>query len=223
MKLPGTADRRTRQRRPLRYYVDLAAGAVFVLPAAEHSRDLQTASMVVTLIGYRATGKTTVAPALAARLGWTFVDADQEIERVAGQSIKEIFAAEGEPGFRARERAELDRLLQSSRLVLSAGGGAVLNPETRAQMRQSGPVVWLQASVDTIVARMQGDAATASRRPALTDATDPRVEVARLLAVREPLYAGTATIVVPTEGRTVADIVETILEQCPAELARGDR
>jgi len=179
--------------------------------------------MVVTLIGYRATGKTTVAPALAARLGWTALDADHEIERIAGCSIKEIFAREGEPGFRARERAELDRLLRSNHLVLSAGGGAILNPETRAQMRRSGPVVWLQASVDTIVSRMQTDAATASRRPALTEETDPRTEVARLLAVREPLYSETATIVVPTEGRTVVEIVETILENSPPELARGDR
>lgn len=182
--------------------------------------------MVVTLIGYRATGKTTVAPALAAcltawgrRVGpdWRAIDADQEIERRAGRSIKEIFALEGEAGFRRREREELERLLAESNIVLSAGGGAVLDPATRAGMRRAGPVVWLQASVDLIVSRMQGDASTASRRPALTAETDPRAEVVRLLAIREPLYAETATLTVATDGRTVDDIVDEI----SAGLARG--
>ena len=176
--------------------------------------------MVITLIGYRATGKTTVAPALAERLGWTAVDSDQEIERRAGRSIREIFSDEGEPGFRTRERAELDRLLSGDRVIVSAGGGAVLNPQTREQMRRSGPVVWLQASADLIVSRMQQDASTASRRPALTAETDPRAEVTRLLAIREPLYAETATITVPTDGRSIDEIVKTILSQLPAEIAR---
>lgn len=182
--------------------------------------------MVVTLIGYRATGKTTVAPALAAALtawgrrvgpDWRAIDADQEIERRAGRSIKEIFAEEGEPGFRRREREELSRLLAEANIVLSAGGGAVLDPGTREAMRRAGPVVWLQASVDLIVSRMQGDATTASRRPALTAETDPRAEVVRLLAIREPLYAETATVTVATDGRTVEEIVEEITEG----LARG--
>ncbi|HEY2253705.1 MAG TPA: shikimate kinase, partial [Planctomycetaceae bacterium] len=82
--------------------------------------------MVITLIGYRGSGKTTVAQSLAARLGWSWIDADAVIEDAAGCTIKEIFAAEGESGFRDRERRALAELLTRDKLVLAAGGGAIL-------------------------------------------------------------------------------------------------
>ena len=82
--------------------------------------------MVVTLIGYRGSGKSSLAEALAARLGWKSVDADTVIEQEAGCTIREIFATEGEPGFRRRERDVLQRLLVRDDVVVAAGGGAVV-------------------------------------------------------------------------------------------------
>ena len=102
--------------------------------------------MILTLIGTRGTGKSTVAPLLAERLGWDWIDADVELERRAGRSIREIFASDGEPVFRALERQNLLELLQRDRLVLAAGGGAILNADTRRDFRAAGPVVWLQAT-----------------------------------------------------------------------------
>jgi shikimate kinase len=166
--------------------------------------------MLVTLIGYRGPGKTSVAGPLAARLGFEAVDADAEIERRTGRSIRQIFAEEGEPGFRARERDVMAEYLAQTRLVLAAGGGAVLDAGTRERIRAAGPVVWLRASVDTIERQVAGDAATTHRRPDLTPSGGRR-EIEELLALREPLYRQCATITVDIDGRSISAIVEEIL------------
>ena len=101
--------------------------------------------MVVTLIGYRASGKSSVAPRLARKLGWSWVDCDDVIEQRAGASIKDIFEHEGEAGFRQRESEILAELLQQSDLVIASGGGAILAESNRKLIRAAGPVVWLQA------------------------------------------------------------------------------
>lgn len=168
--------------------------------------------MTITLIGYRGSGKSSVAGPLAERLGWTAVDADAEIERRAGRSIREIFAERGESGFRELERTVLGDLLRQERLVIAAGGGAVLDPQTRREMRRAGPVVWLRADVETLQARMEGDRTTADRRPALTS-TGGLQEIERLLAEREPLYRECASLTLETGGRSVAEVVEDILQQ----------
>jgi shikimate kinase len=171
--------------------------------------------MVVTLIGYRGTGKTSVAPPLARRLGLESIDADAELERRAGRTIREIFESEGEPGFRARERALLAELLQRDRLVIAAGGGAVLDPETRTRMRGAGPVVWLRARVETIDRQIASDPATRERRPNLT-ADGGRREIESLLAIREPLYRETASITLDVDDRTVEEIVAEIVSAIAA-------
>ena len=99
------------------------------------TNQIENPPMLVSLIGYRGTGKSSVAPRLAARLGWTWIDADTELEHRAGCSIKQVFAAEGEAGFRQRERDVLQELLQRDKLVLAAGGGAILNADTRRELR----------------------------------------------------------------------------------------
>jgi shikimate kinase len=99
--------------------------------------------MIVTLIGYRATGKTTLARLLAQRLGWEWIDADVEIERRAGKSIARVFAEEGEPAFRDLEAQTIADLCLRSNLVVAAGGGAPLRLASRQAMRDAGPVVWL--------------------------------------------------------------------------------
>src|SRR4051812_17648318 len=97
------------------------------------------------LIGYRGTGKSTVGPLLAAALGWEFADADDLIEAAAGRSVADIFAAEGEAGFRDREAAALAELCRGERRVVATGGGAVLRPANRELLAASGFVAWLTA------------------------------------------------------------------------------
>lgn len=170
--------------------------------------------MVITLIGYRGSGKSTVAGPLAAHLGWTPVDADAVIERAAGRTIREIFESEGEPGFRLREREAMRNLLLRDKLVLAAGGGAILNADTRTEVRAAGPVVWLQASVDTLFARISGDWSTAERRPNLVGGVTGggREEIEAVLKVREPLYRECATCIVETDHLATSEIVDRILE-----------
>ena len=165
--------------------------------------------MVITLIGYRGTGKSTLASPLAQRLGWDWIDADVELERRAGRSIQNIFATDGEPEFRRLERELLAELLQRDRLVIAAGGGAIMNEATRAEMKSAGPVVWLQASADAIERRLATDPTTGQRRPNLTS-TGGRAEIERLLALREPLYRECATIVLDSENISIAEMVDVI-------------
>jgi shikimate kinase len=165
--------------------------------------------MILTLIGYRATGKTTLARLLAERLGWDWIDADAEIERRAGKSIARIFADDGEPAFRDIESAVIADLCRRDRLVLAAGGGAPLRPANRQAMRKAGKVVWLTARPETILARMTADATTAARRPNLTDRS-PLDEIVDLLKKREPAYRESADWMVDTEGRTPEELAEEI-------------
>jgi len=166
----------------------------------------------IFLIGYRGTGKTAVARALAVRLGREFVDADDEIERRAGKWIAAIFAAEGERAFRDLEARVVAELCRPRRAVVALGGGAVLREENRQAMRAAGPVVWLTATVDTIVERLANDPTTADRRPDLTSAGG-RDEIESLLAERTPLYRACATLVVDGDGKTPAQIVDEIAMQ----------
>jgi shikimate kinase len=168
--------------------------------------------MNLTLIGYRATGKTTLARLLAERLGWGWIDADVEIERRAGKAIARIFAADGEPAFRDLEAAVIADLCRNGPLVLAAGGGAPLRPESRRAMRAAGKVVWLTARPETIHARMSRDATTASRRPSLTDraALD---EIIHLLSRREAIYRETADLEIDTEDKTPDQLAAEILRR----------
>jgi len=166
--------------------------------------------MNLTLIGYRATGKTTLARLLAGRLGWDWIDADVEVERVAGKSIAEIFAQDGESVFRDIEARVTAELCGRDRLVIAAGGGAPMREATRRAMRRGGKVVWLTATARTIHARMSGDATTAARRPNLTE-RGPLDEILALLAQRAPTYREAAHLEVDTEGKTPEAITEEIL------------
>jgi shikimate kinase len=165
--------------------------------------------LLVWLIGYRGTGKTTVGRLLADRLGWGWVDCDVELERRAGRTIRQIFAAEGEAGFRLREAELLEELCGVAGHVVATGGGVVLDPRNRERLRQAGRVVWLTADAATVWQRLQGDAATAERRPTLT--VGGLAEVEELLRAREPLYRECAHTVVATAGRSPEEVVAEIL------------
>lgn len=165
----------------------------------------------ILLIGYRGTGKTTVARRLAEAVGYEAIDADDEVERRAGRSIAEIFADAGEETFRDLETQVVADLCRRTRAVVSLGGGAVLRRENRLVIGGSGgPVVWLTASPQTILARLTADTTTTSRRPNLTT-SGGLAEIEQLLQARLPLYRECATLVVDTEGKTPQTIADEVL------------
>jgi len=164
----------------------------------------------IALIGYRGTGKTTVAQEIARRLGWDWIDADVEVEGRAGKSIASIFADDGEPAFRDHEAKVVHEMCGRRRAVLALGGGAVLRQSNREAIKRCGAVVWLKASTETIADRIAGDPATSARRPNLTNAPR-RTEIERLLAERTPNYRACATLEVDTEGKAPAEIAGEIV------------
>jgi shikimate kinase len=166
--------------------------------------------MIISLIGYRGTGKTTVAKQVALVLGCDWVDADVEIELRAGKSIAAIFADDGEPAFRQLESQMVAELCQRESRVVAWGGGVVLRAENRKLIKAAGPVFWLTATAETLHKRITADAATAARRPNLTS-TGGITEITRLLAEREPLYRECATQLVDTEDKAPAQIAAEIV------------
>src|SRR5262245_39625007 len=156
-------------------------------------------------------GKSTVGPRCAERLGRAFVDVDEVIETNAGRSVAEIFADEGEAGFRARERAAIDDVMASpSPVVAACGGGAVLDPENRRRVRAHGCVVWLTADPDTLAERVGGGTAR-TQRPLLAGDLAPAVTLERLASVRAPAYEAAAHATVDTAGRTVDEVTDAVL------------
>jgi shikimate kinase len=164
----------------------------------------------IALIGYRGTGKTTVARLLAAALDCAWIDADDEIERTAGKSIAQIFADDGEPHFRDHESDVVRNLCQRSDTVFSLGGGAVIRRENRELLAQIEQVVWLKADIETIHQRVTADESSANRRPNLTIAGG-REEIAKLLADRTPVYRECATLEVDTSDKSPAEVAREIL------------
>jgi shikimate kinase len=187
--------------------------------------------MNVVLIGFSGTGKSRVGRALAGLLEWDLVDTDLEVERAAGVRISEIFAAEGEPGFRRRETAAVREALAGSSRVIAVGGGAVLHPDNRRAMRSGNLVVLLEAAPDTLYERL-ATAVGDEPRPLLAG-EDPRGRIASLKAEREPLYREAAHVVVDTEGVDPDEVAAQIAallatwtdDRAPGQVARvrGDR
>lgn len=157
------------------------------------------------ITGFMATGKSTVGRRLAQRLGRRFVDTDQLIEERANASVAEIFAHEGEAGFRARERDAVATACGLSDVVIAIGGGALTDAGNRALLQAAGPLVCLEASAEEILKRV-GDA---SSRPLLASAKDRLQRIRELQAEREPVYA-LATHRIDTTGLGLDDVVERV-------------
>ncbi len=138
----------------------------------------------VVLIGLMGAGKTAVGRRLANRIDLPFIDADSEIEVAAGASISEIFAEHGEAYFRQGERKVIARLLENGPQVLASGGGAYMNPDTRANIKAHGLSVWLKADIKVLMKRV----GRRDNRPLLA-AGDPEKVMKRLMEERYPIYA----------------------------------
>jgi shikimate kinase len=171
----------------------------------------------VFLIGYRGSGKTAVAQALAKVMGWPWLDADAELEGRAGRSIRQIFADSGEGAFRNLESAVLADLARLDRHILALGGGAVLRSQNRQALAGRGKVVWLKADAETLADRIAADPTTGERRPNLTS-QGGLAEIRQLLAVREPIYQECADLVVDAAAATPENIARQIVAalQIPA-------
>lgn len=165
-------------------------------------------SRTIFLIGPRGSGKTTVARHLAALLNRPWLDADEVLERRLGRSIREVFASEGELGFRNREEEVLKELAQRNGQIVATGGGVVLREANRALLRR-GWVVWLSAHPDCLWARTQRDAGPGDRRPALT-VLGGKDEVAAIVAAREPLYRACADLCLTTDKHAPEEIAAQV-------------
>jgi shikimate kinase len=159
----------------------------------------------IVLVGLMGAGKSTVGRRLAARLGLPFKDADQEIEAAAGMAIPDIFAAHGEAYFRDGERRVIARLLQEGPAVLATGGGAYMNPETRARIAEVGISVWLRADFDVLMRRVR----KRSNRPLLQN-PDPEGTMRRLMDARHPIY-GLADVTVDSRDIPHDKVVQDAL------------
>ncbi|MDR0391492.1 MAG: shikimate kinase [Planctomycetaceae bacterium] len=166
------------------------------------------------LIGYRGTGKSTVALILGERHLIPVIDSDVEVEREAGVSISEIFLCRGEVVFRDIEESVISRILASgNNMILASGGGAILRESTRNKFRATGKVIWLQASPEVVLQRIQSDSASQTMRPNLTSL--PQLEeITFLLSQRHPLYEQTATTTINTDNLSpyeIADLCEKFI------------
>ena len=160
------------------------------------TRKYQSGNLI--LVGMMGSGKTTMGRILAKHLGKVFVDSDEEIQSRTGVTIPHIFDVEGEAGFRQRETAALEALLQRDNLVLATGGGAVLAAENRMMMQQNGLVIYLKASVHDLWLRTRND----KNRP-LLQTGNVHAKLVELLHQRDTLYQQTADIVMPTGRQSV--------------------
>jgi shikimate kinase len=161
----------------------------------------------IFLIGFMASGKTTVGRLLAERLDWAFVDLDKVVEEGAGKTIADIFAAEGEAGFRRREAEALREVAQRRKTVVATGGGAPCSDENMNAMLGAGRVLWLDVPAEEAVRR----AGKASGRPLLDGAADPVAAARTLLDARRPFYER-ANAGVETMDYSPNEIVNQLLQ-----------
>jgi shikimate kinase len=168
----------------------------------------------VVLVGLMGAGKSCVGRRLAVALGVPFLDSDHEFEAAAGCTISDYFSEHGEPKFREGERKVIQRLLAGPRCVLATGGGAFVDPETRARIKEGAVSVWLRAGLDLLVGRTVGR----DHRPLLKTG-DPREILGRLMEARYPLYAE-ADIIVDSVDAPPDVTVQAVIDALARHLER---
>lgn len=161
----------------------------------------------IALVGLMGVGKSTVGRKLAETLGAPFIDSDDEIEKAAGLTVQEIFARHGEAEFRRGERRVIERLVSGPPIVLATGGGAYMDPETRALLKEKAVTIWLKADLDLIWKRVS----RRDTRPLLKQ-PEPKKVLANLDAIRSPIYAEADYVVESADG-PCADTVAAICEK----------
>jgi shikimate kinase len=169
--------------------------------------------MNIVLIGYRGTGKSHVGRLLSERLSFPYVSIDKAIVSRAGMSIPEIVKQFGWPGFRDRESLEVREISVWDSIIIDTGGGVIERPENIGYLRENGCIIWLKASVPTIVSRIEGG----GERPALTDGKSFTEEVAEVLERRIPLYRNAAMFEIDTDGfepEAIADQIVRVWQSC---------
>ena len=162
----------------------------------------------IFLVGLMGAGKTTVGRRLAKRLGKSFYDCDEEIERTTGVKIPVIFDIEGEAGFRAREARMLAELVVRSDIVLATGGGAVLSADNRKLLAENGMVVYLRALASDLWARTRHD-----RNRPLLKTDQPLARLEELYAERDPLYRSIADLIVDTGSQSLGSLAHRLEQQ----------
>ncbi|WP_456370154.1 shikimate kinase [Thermodesulfatator atlanticus] len=165
--------------------------------------------MKIILIGFRATGKTTVGKKLAELLSLPFLDLDEYIVKKAGKTISEIVEEKGWPAFRELEKEALFEMSKKDNLVLALGGGAVMHADEMDLIKANSSVIWLKSHPEIILKRLSEDEKTCAFRPALTD-KDLAEEISLLLSKREPLYEKYADLTVETDHKAPQEIAEEI-------------
>lgn len=159
----------------------------------------------IVLVGMMGAGKTSVGQRLAGRRGWPFLDSDRQVEEMVGRSVAQIWADDGEAGFRHLEaRVLAEALASTTPVVIAAAGGTVLDPDNRRLLSLHRPVVWLRAEVETLVRRL----GVGEGRPLL--AGDAAGALARLDARRRPLYAEVADLTVDVDALSPDQVVGRI-------------
>ncbi len=162
----------------------------------------------IVLTGFMGTGKTTVGRILAQRLGLEFVDTDEEIERVTGKTVPDLFGRYGSIRFRSEERLVIKKLSARIALVIATGGGAVLDPENVAALKKNGVVVLIRSSPEVICSRVR----TARNRPLLAGAKDLRRRIEDLLAEREEAYRAAADLEVVSDLESKEEVAGKIIQ-----------
>lgn len=160
----------------------------------------------VALVGLSGTGKSTLAPLVAGRTARVSVDLDDVVAAGAGRSVADVFAIEGEAGFRRRELAALTEVLQGAPSVIATGGGVVTTPAVRELLQRHVEVVWLRAATADLLERLAGHT---EQRPLL--AGDAAAALSELARVRDPLYAEVADVVVEVGTRSPESVMASIL------------
>jgi shikimate kinase len=165
--------------------------------------------MNIVLIGYRGTGKSTVAAILGQRLGRKVISTDEEIVKEAKQSIPQLIEQFGWDHFRGLETQMCQKLIGQDNLIIDTGGGLILKEENVKILKANGKVAWLTAEVATIASRISSD----TQRPSLSGTKSFVEEIEEILEIRKPHYQAAADHVIPTDQISPEQIAEAILSR----------
>ncbi len=163
------------------------------------------------LIGYRCCGKTTIGKELADRLSLGFMDTDALVEATAGCTISQLIEEKGWLFFREMESQLLQRTIEQPNLVISTGGGIILDPKNREMIKKQGRAIWLKADAETIVQRLKGD--DNAHRPRFNQKDSLYKETCDMLDQRTGLYRETASLTIDTTTQTISQVVDTIIRR----------